>query len=229
MKKILSIILALLMLTSCLMATSCSNNDQTEDTTEGFTISTEGDDSKILSVPDDLDYGGRDFTVLGCSDWGVEEFTPENADMGDQVSAAIVARDNFIEEYLNVNIKVERIKGQFNDRLNFAQTVEKSVQSDAEAYDLISCYSLVAPSLATRGLLVDLNQTEYFNSEKAWWPTFMYDVCTVNNKTYHISGDASINLLYYLQAVLFDSEQMSAYGISEEDVYELVDNGGWTL
>ena len=217
------------MLTSCLMATSCSNNDQTEDTTEGFTISTEGDDSKILSVPDDLDYGGRDFTVLGCSDWGVEEFTPENADMGDQVSAAIVARDNFIEEYLNVNIKVERIKGQFNDRLNFAQTVEKSVQSDAEAYDLISCYSLVAPSLATRGLLVDLNQTEYFNSEKAWWPTFMYDVCTVNNKTYHISGDASINLLYYLQAVLFDSEQMSAYGISEDDVYELVDNGGWTL
>lgn len=229
MKKILSIILAILMLTSCLMATSCSKKDETDDSTEEFTVSTDGDTTKTLSVPEELDYGGRDFTVLGCSDWGVEEFAPEDADMGDQVSAALVARDNFIEEYLNVNIKVERIKGQFNDRVAFAQTVENSIQSDAEAYDLISCYSLVAPSLATKGLLVDLNQTEYFASEKAWWPDFMYDVCTVNNKTYHISGDASLNLLYYLQAVLFDSKAMADYGISEEDVYALVDSGSWTL
>ena len=217
------------MLASCLLATSCAKKEDTEDTSSEFTVSTDADMSKTLSVPEELDYGGREFNVLGCSDWGVEEFTPDNADMGDQVSAAIVARDNFIEEYLNVNIKVERIKGQFDDRLAFAQTVEKSVQSDAEAYDLIASYSLVAPTLATRGLLVDLNQTEYFNAEKAWWPSFMYDVCTVNNRTYHISGDASLNLLYYLQAVLFDSKKMAEYGISEEDIYELVDNGGWTL
>ena len=219
------------MLASCMLATSCAKDtEEFEATTDAVTVTTEeSDTSKTLSVPDELDYGGKEFTVLGCSDWGVEEFTPENADMGDQVSSAIVARDNFIEEYLNVNIKVERIKGQFNDRLTFAQTVEKSVQSDAEAYDLVASYSLVAPSLATRGLLIDLNQTSYFNSEKVWWPDFMYDVCTVNNKTYHISGDASVNLLYYLQAVLFDADKMSAYGISEADIYELVDNGGWTL
>lgn len=57
----------------------------------------------------------------------------------------------------------------------------------------------------------------------------MYDVCTVNGRTYHISGDASINMLYYLQAVLFDAKNMADYEISEEDIYTLVDNGGWTL
>ena len=229
MKKILCIILALLTLTSCMLSMSCAKDDKTDDGADKLTVSTGDDDSKTLSVPDELDFGGRPFTILGCSDWGVDEFTPENPDMGNQVTASLVARDNFIEDYLNVNISVEAIKGQFNDRLTFAQTAENSILGGEEAYDLIACYSLVAPSLATRGLLIDLNKTNYFDPHKAWWPAFMYDVCTVNNKTYHISGDASINLLYYLQAVLFDAQQMENYGISEEDVYELVDNGGWTL
>lgn len=217
------------MLVSCLLATSCAKEDTSDDTLGEFTISTDADMSKTLSVPEELDYGGRQFNILGCSDWGVDEFSVEDADMGDVIAAATVSRDDFIENYLNVKINVERIKGQFNDRLAFAQTVENTVQSDAEAYDLIASYSQVAAILATRGLLVDLNKTEYFDSEKAWWPDFMYDICTVNNRTYHISGDASINMLYYMQAVLFDSVKMSEYGISEEDVYELVDNGGWTL
>ena len=224
-------ILALLMLASCLLSTSCAKEDEvTEESTEALTVSTEeSDTSKILSVPEELDFGGREFSILGCSDWGVDEFTPDNVDMGDQVSAAIVSRDKFIEDYLNVKIHVERIKGQFNDRITFAQTVENNVQSDAEAYDLIASYSIVGASLATRGLLVDLNQTEYFSPDKAWWPDYMYEICTVNNRTYHISGDASINMLYYLQAVLFDAENMASYGIEEADIYELVDNGAWTL
>lgn len=229
MKKILCITLAALTLASCLLTTSCFKKNETEQTGDQITVSTNEDESKTLSVPESLDYNQKEFVVLGCSDWGVDEFTPENVDMRDQVSASIVSRDNFIKEYLNVTIKVERIKGQFNDRIAFAQTVENNVQSDAEAYDLVACYSLVAPTLATRGLLVDLNQTEYFDADKVWWPSYMYDVCTVNGKTYHISGDASINMLYYMQAVLFDAENMANYGISEEDIYELVDNGGWTL
>jgi len=230
MKKILCMTLALLMLVSCLLATSCAKKEDSAETTVAFTTAADGGDtSKTLSVPEELDYNKKEFNILGCSDWGVEEFTPDKPDMGDQVSAAIVARDNFIQDYLNVQIKVDRIKGQFNDRITFAQTVENNVQSDVEAYDLVACYSLVAPSLATRGLLVDLNQTQYFNANKAWWPAFMYDACTVNNKTYHISGDASINMLYYLQAVLFDSVKMEEYKINEEDIYTLVDNGGWTL
>lgn len=229
MKKILCIILAVLTLLSCMLTMSCNMTEGDENGTGDITVSTDGDTTKTLTVPDELDYNKKEFNIIGCSDWGVEEFTPENVDMRDQVSASLVARDNFLKEYLNVDIKIERIKGQFNDRLTFAQTIENAVLSDAKAYDLVACYSLVAPSLATRGLLVDLNKTEYFSPDKAWWPDFMYDACTVNNKTYHISGDASLNMLYYLQAVLFDAEIMAEYDISEEDVYELVDNGGWTL
>ncbi len=233
MKKFLSLLIAMLLLLSVVFTTSCSKDeDTTEETSSVVTTAPTENEAERLDVPEDIDYGKSKFTVLGCANWGVDEFSTEEVDMGNAVESAIVQRDLYVEDYLGVDLDIVRIGSgsQYNSRGDFVTAVENSVSAgSSDAYDLIACYSMVAPSLATRGVLVDLESTEYYDSSKAWWPVYMSDVCTVNGKTYHISGDASVNLLYYLQGVLFDSEQMAIYKISEDEIYDIVRNGGWTV
>ncbi len=224
------------MLFAVLFTASCgTNGSDTPKESEGqpdVTIpDTSADESVRFGVPEELDYQNKKFKVLGCSNWNVNEFSTDDDKDSDIVAKSLAQRDAYIESYLGVDLEIVRIGtgAQWDDRHNFIKAVESNASEAIGAYDMIGSYSTVASVLATRGYAVDLQTTEYFDDTKAWWPVYMNDVCTVNGKTYHASGDASINLLYYLQGVLFDAKNMEENKISEQEVYDLVRAGDWTI
>ena len=111
--------------------------------------------------------------------------------MGDVVNYALVQRDKFTEGRLGVKIVVKSRNGQFYDMNDYADHIVSSILGGEKAYDMIGSYSLVPTTLMVRGFLQDLNDTKYLDFSKNWWASFVYNTCTLNNRTYFMTGDIS--------------------------------------
>lgn len=189
----------------------------------------EVDFSKTFDVPENMNPEPKTFKILRYDAYVPEfGFSGEGAD---SIELALYSRDLAVQEYLNVDFDLgDPVAGQFNDRNSFVQHVENSVFANIQ-WDMIAAYAFVPPALSIRGLLVDLKtEGSYVNTEKAWWPDFMVDSCEINGKAYYLSGDISSNLLYWMQAVLFNKRVVESQGIDlQEDIYNKVYEGEWTL
>ncbi len=232
LKRILIYILAVAMLVSCFGLVSCkkktgdtetSNNTAAEEPTGP--VGSEVD--ATLDVPEDLKYNDV-FKVLGF-DGQVPEFGDADLAEPDDVEQSLLARDVYVENRLGVAFEYSQINGQWSEAHNFSDAVYESVLMNSQAWDLIGTYSLIPADLAVRGVVVDLLQQEYTNFNKAWYSPFMVDAVTVNGKAYSISGDISSNLLYSMQGVVFNPQEATKNGIAEQDLYQMVYDGDWTL
>ncbi len=223
------------MLAFCVVATSCGKKGNTPDNeTESTTRKTDtvaetdtDDSSDDFTVPEKLNYD-KDYTILTFNAT-TDEFGNADGEQGDSVNSALLSRDLFTEEYLGVTLKIETRAGQYSNRLDYVDYVAQSVNANLHAFDLIGSYSMIPVPLMIRGLLYDLNTLNYLDFDKTWWASFIYDSVAINDKAYFMSGDISVNLLYNMQIMTFHGDLLSAYNISEEQLYALVDNDEWTL
>lgn len=225
MKRSICFFLACLMLVGCAFAVSCGKKPQTpSETTEPTGTADQNPD---FTVPEKLNFD-RTFTILTYNS-SEPEFGDPEGDGADSVNTALVNRDRFVESYLGVTVKTASKNGQYTDRLSYADYVANSVSSGLAAYDLIGSYSLIPVSLMVRGILEDLNALKYLDFGKDWWADFIYDSVSINNRAYFMSGDISVNLLYFMQIMAFHGDLLAVYNISEKELYDLVDAGEWTL
>lgn len=229
MKKIILCLLALSMLASSLLLAGCggNNNEPPKDTTPTVEIET-GVGDNVLTLPEDLDYGGEKFNILIYNTM-VEEFNNFETEKPDSIQSALISRDSFVQEQLNVEFMYHKLNGQFNEKEDFSNTVRTSIHGNFQAWDLIGTYSMVAPNLSLSNSLVDMRTLNNIDFSRAWYPQFMLDAATVNGKTYFATGDASTNLLFAMQGVAFNTNAANARGIKEDDLYQLVYDGDWTL
>ena len=246
LKRILSIALCVLMLAGTLTLFSCGNSDEIEqptDTVSTFTPNNNNevvDTSATFDVPDSLDYGGKEIVIMGY-DWTNDEFGVMEKEKKGIIDEALVTRDNFLRNYLGIELKIIQESGQWqavNDG-KYTTPIENSIKNGESAYDIICCYSLAAPLMAANGYMLNMNVdsfttrsgsvTNHLDFDKVWWPDYMINTVKINDKVYFASGDASANLLFNLQAVLFDSTQLRNNQLDENAIYEMVDNGEWTV
>ena len=228
MKRFLTLALALLMLVSCFALASCKNDKKPEDTDDGNEEHTQPEDLNAqLDISESVKFDGE-FKILGFNGL-VPEFGDSTLSKPDMVEQALMERDYFVEDRLGVTFQYSSMNGQWNDRLTYSNTVRTSVQTGSKAWDLIGTYSMIPANLAINGVTLDLAKLDYLNFEKAWYPQFMADACTVQGKTYFISGDVSTNLLYSMQGVLFSAERAKDNGIEEAELYQMVYDGTWTV
>ena len=232
MKKTITALLAVWMCFSCLSLAACNrdngNEAETTATTENsnLQIGTEDESSK-LDLPNGLKYG-EDFSVL-TFDSMVDEFGNPDAAEHASIEQALFERDKYIEELLDIEFKYEKRHGHYEKRYEFSDTVRNAVMGDSKKWNLVAAYSMVPPNLALNNAVLDLRNVDYIDFEKIWYPEFMVDVSTVNDKTYFISGDISTNSLYGMQCVAFSAKQAEARGITEAQLYEMVYNNDWTI
>lgn len=232
MKKILTLLLALTMLLSTLLLAGCGDkkDDATDDTTGEQNITLGGDsedESTTLGLPAGLKFNDV-FNVLVWKAW-VDEFGTTPFQDGDDVERAMVERDQYVEGLLGIEFEYTQADGNYEHRNEFLNLVSESVMISNKTWDLICGYSMCPPQLAMQDLLVDLNTVDYIDYTKAWYPEFMVDACTINEKTYFITGDISTNSLYAMQAVAFSSSAAEESGLHEDDLYQLVYDDEWTI
>lgn len=233
MKRTVLLLLTLLLAMSAMLVSCRSGNDSGKETTPPSNIGSgeeNGDDASVVpDIPADYTIGGE-FRILGYNAF-VNEFGVSNMEKSDSVNEELLKRDFYLEDRLDVYLTVDTShNGQYADVNSYVELVEQSVFAGNAAWDLIGTYSLTPPILAQRGLLVDLQDySQFINTAKPWWPEYLVDACTINQKTYFLSGDISSSLLYTMQAVVFDAEQSAANNLPEDELYQMVYDKEWTL
>ena len=245
MKKFLKVVcFALVMLTLLSAFAACGKKDKNDPTGSEETVSdtaTGNGNNEVVetekqivydengyevdSLPETMDFGKKDFNVLGWSEWSKQDFMlTEGFAWNDE----LYKRQASIEKRLNVTIKVKTEPGSWDHRSNFIKLVENEMVSAADCvYDLVLCYGATVGGLTTKGYTANLRDLEYMDFSKPWWPEEQIESCSVNGKVYFVSGDATTTTAQTICCVYGNEEELEKYGFT--DLYNMVYDGKWTI
>lgn len=233
-KRLCALLLALI--TIVFILTACTEGEKNPgETTAAAGIETEAETTANIydengylldDLPDTLDYGGKDFHIFTWSnqtvwEWDAAEFS------GDVISDAIYTRKLAVEDRLKIKLVITKQAGEWENRNSFIQTVANSVLSGAKAFDIVGHYTPAAAIGAMQELYLDLNDVDYIDFDKPWWPGDITESSSINGKLYFTTGDITPTLIRSVGTVMANLDLVKAYDLG--DVYSLVDNGEWTL
>ncbi|MCQ2428323.1 MAG: hypothetical protein MJ137_08015, partial [Clostridia bacterium] len=216
----LSVALLLPMLFSCAgtgeddtvpQAATTENIDNTEETTaDAFS---------------GVNFGGKTVTFLAWKQ-GIVEYTGDDA-KGDMIESAVFKRNIAVEDKLGVKLDFIIENGNSSSFQEFCQNANNNINSGAQAYDAIACYTRSASLLMVNGSLADLYGVKYLDFDKEWWPASLTELNTIDGQLYFASGDIASSLLYQMMFMAINNDVAAAYGVS--GIQELALKGEWTL
>jgi len=223
-KKLLSALLLMSILTASLI--SCGNSDTTGVTdtsgsdTEETTTAAETD--YVKDVLPDNDYNGYNFRMLIRNDDAfVNEMYIEEAD-GDIINDAVYERNMAVAE--KFNIKFEMFRSQKNDALG----MENVILAGEDAYDLLAAHARYAFIYAHGGLVIDWNtDMPHVDLSQLWWNQDAIKEFAFNDKLYVMVGDISYLDFGAANGMLFNKQLLNNYSL--ESPYDLVKDDKWTF
>lgn len=210
-----------LLTAAALLLTACGSEPissaQTGDSSDA--VSTSAEVIESFDVPT-LDFGGREFVILACDEDVRYTYIEDTEQTGDIMDDAIFTRNQQTEEWLNIDLVVEPVKG-----IDTYTSLSKDIMSGDAHYDMVSPHILRSISqLVTSQYLADLSGLEYIDFSKSWWNNSFTDTLSIKDKLYYASGDL---IVPNARVIVFNKQMMEDYGMP--DIYEAVRDGRWTL
>ena len=233
--KLMSLLLAMLMLASTLAA--CSDTAEPADTTDAAAAETtaapETTEAETTIAPELLDelptdvkFNNYEFVILshlypeGSVAWKVEDIFTE-AENGERINDAVYKRNLLISERFGATVKQALIDNAPQEIL------KKTVQAGDDSYALIQCSSTRQSQLVTGGFLSRMDNVKYINFDKAWWDSTGIDTFRIAGKVHFASGSGQLNNYKATWAVFFNKKLVSDANLP--DMYEIVRQNKWTL
>ena len=228
-KTFLRVISLVLVLVMAIGVVGCAkdpakNPDNTPTTTKAPDEQTGPADTRIYpTLPEGANYDGYEFRILAkgqSTNWWTIGIDAEER-TGDPVNDATLLRNNAIESLLNVTITEVNNSGVSN-------AVQQAVLTDADDFDLAVGNTNHLASLAPK-YVVDWKTIPYVDLSKPWYDQNAVKEITINNKLYTVNGDLVLNDENAAWCVLYNPKLQEDYDTVPDNLYELVDNGTWTL
>lgn len=233
--RIAAIILCLVMLVSVFAACTTTPEDGNKDTGSGDVETTTGkpvdsvtdDNDEMDDLPSDLKINQTLKMLYWKEHTNMEFFPKEPTSNGDTINDALIKREEALSSRLGVDFDFIETPG---DSGNMGAFIDKvSVDRDGlKEYDIVAGYSRTAPTLALNGLAANLNQLEYLNFSKPWWPASLVRETTIGDNLYFCSGDISTNLLWMMEATFYNKDLLEGY-TDVEDPMKLAKENKWTF
>ncbi|MBR6632779.1 MAG: hypothetical protein IKL05_00575 [Clostridia bacterium] len=236
MKRILSLVLTLVMLLSCmtLVLTSCEKEETTptvknptNDNTDMDSALEAGDIFAIRAatddgLDDDWDFEGKTLRVV-CHNDGYEMF-PAEADInkGDLVKDAKAARNEAVEAKLNCNVELT-YAGGINE---VAAYVQKAVLSGTDEFDLIVNHVLTTGGMVTKNLFLNWYDVPHIDFSKPWWAATTATELTYDGKCLLAISDINATAITCCCVIAFNKNLAAAYDLG--NLYDVVLDGDWT-
>lgn len=236
-KRIVTLLLAAIMLTQLVACSESDTNSDTKTNTgdtsvtsntsdvsaENEEVAAEEDENAALyaDVPT-ADYAGDDFVMLNNeSNFAYTAMTAEELN-GEGINDAIYNRNVAVADKLNINISEELIG--YNEVTNAMNT------SIAAGDDTYACFwnesKFVAP-FAVNGKLLNVNEISSINLEKPWWNSGALEDIEVGGYQYFLVGDLHLMFKESFWMCGFNKSIIDENGLA--DPYELVREGTWTM
>ncbi len=223
-KRILAVLLAALLLSSCGSAGG-EETTATAETVAQTEAVTETETDKLLPDLPDEDFGGYEFTILTkgyfSTHWySMEAYAEELT--GEPVNDAVYNRNVDIGE--KYNFTVAEAIGATEDP---SAELKKAVQSGEDVYDLTLIGGVSTGSLAQQGFLMDLTTLPHMDLSKPWYDQSANASLSIANKLHMTAGDLNVMDNNATWALLFNKDL--ATDIGANDLYQMVLDGSWTL
>ncbi len=180
----------------------------------------------------DLDFGGREFRILGIEP-GQQFYVFMGPDFqeiwaegytGEITNDAIYDRNSRAEELLNIRVTPVLEGSSANQNKRFAQAV--TAGSDDFDASLSGLSSTGEPLQA--GYLANLETFENLDIDSPWWDKNFVDTFRLfGSRLYFLSGDYQLADDYAVCPIYFNKAIVADAGL--EQPYELVREGRWTI
>ena len=229
-KRILSLILASMILLSCV---SCSDNvsdDGSKETNPSgsneSTSETEPESPKYLDdLPDTLRFQDEDVRFISSYTYNSITLLEED-DESDIVNEAVWKRNMAISDRLGVKVTLPREEVTGYDQFN--SIVKNSVTSSADDFDVLCGHTRFNINLAAEGVLKNLNNMNYIDLTKDYWSQGYNDNIGYKGIHYWATGDLSLEYIKYIYCMFVNSELWNDH-YSDVNLYDIVKEGKWTL
>ncbi len=237
-KRMLTLLIAALLLSSAFTACGESNANTTTDTTSADTAdATKAVETAELTdyelrqlISDDLpesDFGGQEFRVLANAptvaqyDAVAFEIIAEELN-GDACNDAVYNRNVDIGERFNTSIVMTEDKEPWT-------ACKNAVIAGTDDFDLVGFYNYMSYQLINAEALMNWCEIPHVDLDKPWHNSLSNSNATINNRLYSICSDLSITSMTYTYAIYFNQKMMSDQGYVAEDMYNMVRDGTWTI
>ena len=242
---LLCLLMALSILTACKKDPSADGNDTTLNSDSGNSsgdvvdseLETERRDENGYIMDDlpEITYPGVDFDVLSWKNMAQWDWCEETDSKSTVVDRALNNRILIVENRFKIKFKLKLdIAGDWANMSTFNTTVENSLMDGQTDYDLIGSYSHCAGTLASKGWMVDLNQSQYVDFSKPWWPSSIVETASIGDKVYFATGDITPTLIrnvhcMYVNDDLYESLKIGENFAGGRSMYQVVKDGDWTI
>lgn len=224
-KRILAFALALL--ASAPAALSCGDNtgspastDAGNTQSEAVTEALTGRAAVSDNVPE-LNFEGADFRTLTQTST-INDFWVEG-ETGDILNDAMFNRNRRIEERFNIHFA--DVYGV--DLGDVSKILKNCVTSGDDAYELVSGQMEQSGNDALGGYFMNWYDVPYMDFTAPWYPSNLVDVATVNGKMFIVASDMCMSYVDNTGCFYYDKVKAADYDIP--DLYQMVDEGKWTI
>ena len=254
--RLVSLLLALAMLSFTMLACGDDSGKQNDGSSSGGgntanSGTNEGDGNEKPDVPDGLNFDGYEVKFI-VSGGDTEDSEPgesglqsrsiwvdtETADMGYNVNQEVAARNQTVEEKLNVKIVHSLGVGM----QSLANQLGPVLSSGLPTYDVVSGYQYFDLGMAIgdyAGKMLNYNKIDesemYIDVTKPWWDSTTYQTLGYGGANYWITGDLSQAWVGTMFVSYVNSDLWKKYAEQIEkltgytDIYDVVENGKWTI
>lgn len=239
-KQLTAILLCALILMPLIVGCSgngTTDNDAATNAAVGTNAPSDGGDgsdtepTEELVLPENMNYDGATFHVLTAGNVAYNDFNYDEESAGvNAVSEAQYRRILLMEESYGVKITTER-KQNNNSYGNGPgyQAMAIAVSSETDTYQLgiIGGYDVAA--LARNDYLYDLNSLPYVETSKSWWDQNANKDLTIGGLLLFTNGSLTAAYSESTFAFYFNKDLAKEYLTEEQNPYQLVKDGKWTV
>ena len=234
-KRIIALICALLMLIP--MVVSCANTNDPEVSGDGEKTQGPGGDSANTTVsateevttgyvaPELKDMNGYVYrNLVAMNSMWYPVFFSENGENGTLLNDALYRREAFLEE--NYNCQVEFILDS-----NAHNTLSNHIGTGTDLCEAIYLSGINTIAAAKNGYVLDINTLEGLELDKPWWDQRIQKEYLIGKRLFTLEGDISMLDDLRSLCVVFNKNLYADYKYTDTygSLYDLVDNGEWTL
>ena len=225
MKRIISMILALLMvMSSVLMMVACDNGNSGEDETKKLANQgNENTDTVAHNVPKQ-DFEGETFNSL-CFRMNTTNyyyFTDEEA-AGDPIKEALWQRSELIKDHLNCELTADMREG--NEAQSVSSMLNDQVIAGTDEWQQALIHTIYGvSSLVNNNQAYDFNALPNVDLDAAWWDKDDMEDLRLTSKYIYGRSDFMISAPH---AVVFNKTMVEDLNL--DNPYKLVDDKTWTI
>ena len=184
------------------------------------------------------DFNGEELAVSVVDQFEYELFGEESSQ--ETLDKLLWERNQALKERFNVELVSvpTATTGQMDQDAHF-EAVQRDLMLSEVDYDLIAMFAYQSGKMITQGYYLDWRDHIPYckDSLKAgadWWPKGINDDCTVCGRQYVSVSDICITAIEMAWCMVYNKDLVDTHNIprkidNAQSMYQIVDNGKWTL